>query len=133
MRSGNFDVVLEANGPRRGQPAARSVDEQATRRALTEALENETIEEIVTGAEAYATSMSLPRNATVPIMNSAKWLRRQRWSDRLFRPPDQPERNCRVVSFVNLGSSAADVQRARPLSSRQALFDSARRVGALAN
>ena len=29
MRSGNFDVVLEANGPRRGQPAARCAEVSA--------------------------------------------------------------------------------------------------------
>jgi len=29
MRSGNFDVVLEANGPRRGQPPARYAEVSA--------------------------------------------------------------------------------------------------------
>jgi len=64
------------------------VDEPATCDALARALEGTAIDEIVAGAERYAAWLAV--NDNEPPMNSANWLRRKRWLDRLYIRPQPP-------------------------------------------
>jgi hypothetical protein len=106
------------------------VDERATRKALAEALQKVLIGEILASAEAYVAWLALPRNATVPMMNSANWLRHERWRDqRRPWPPDQQNQR-RFAPVVTPGTGTAHVEPARRSSPSQTVFDAARIVSA---